>query len=454
MPALEAAVHHLGDVVVQPPPPIQELGRRLRGEYEKAQASGYADLRRSALRKLPYAIWLDGEPELSSIHPELVRKYLEQHLPDALSGNPRGAKRWLAPLLYTYCEHFDAKSYEFATFARWLLSALNLAEGAFAEHLRDLHAGFEFFEPANAAFELANVFFLSETKGIDELLGALLLWPGFCTSQMGFAIFNAALEFSDEQIRNGHTIERLLEWSRKIRESVVKTDLRVPFADALLRPWARHHSDEVIKTQLMDFFLAHYGDPRLDTYRYYHWDGVSQKALDVLLKWLTGDTLRVFIKVLERTADEIWQYRQKFWMAYYDNDYVDEAWVALGEDAQWVARSLKMHETGMGSGKLEGGAARNQSVLFLKIGGLVFTEWSHWGRLRAYPEDSRNAPRLYESSYHGVELRALVSMDFHDGQNENPELTHAHSDKGSWQRKARNFIKHHTGIELSDAEIV
>jgi hypothetical protein len=245
MPALEAAVHHLGDVVVQPPPPIQELGRRLRGEYEKAQASGYADLRRSALRKLPYAIWLDGEPELSSIHPELVRKYLEQHLPDALSGNPRGAKRWLAPLLYTYCEHFDAKSYEFATFARWLLSALNLAEGAFAEHLRDLHAGFEFFEPANAAFELANVFFLSETKGIDELLGALLLWPGFCTSQMGFAIFNAALEFSDEQIRNGHTIERLLEWSRKIRESVVKTDLRVPFADALLRPWARHHSDEV-----------------------------------------------------------------------------------------------------------------------------------------------------------------------------------------------------------------
>ncbi|MDH4381645.1 MAG: EH signature domain-containing protein [Gammaproteobacteria bacterium] len=454
-PALEAAVHHLGGVEVPPPPPIQELGRRLRGEYEKAQASGYADLRRSAWRKLPYAIWLDDEPGLSSIHPRLVTKYWEQHLPDALSGNPRGAKRWLAPLLYTYCEHFDAKSYEFATFATRLAKALNLAEGAFAEHLRELQAKHEFFEPANVAFELANWFFLGQTKSVDQLIEDLLLWPGFCISRLGVAIFDAALAFSGEQIGNSQTISRLMDWSARLPTPVVKTDFRVPFADALLRPWASRIPADSLKNLLVDYFLKQYGDPRLDKHRHFQWEGVSEQAKAVLFKWLTGDTLRGFLQILQRTADEIWQYRQKFWMAYYDNDCVDEAWVALGDDAQWVARGLQTQEKGMGSGRLEGGATKNQSVLLLKIGGLVFTEWSHNGSLRAYREDSPEAPRLYQRSYHGGDLRALTSMDFHEGKgNKLPELMHLHSDKGSWQKTAREFIKHHTGIHLSDAEIV
>lgn len=454
MPALEAAVTNLGDVVVKPPPPLEEIGRRLRLVYDAGRDSGYADLRRSAIRKLPYAIWLDGEPELSSAHPTLVRKYWEQLLPDGTTSNPRGAERWLAPLLYTYCEHFDAQDFEFGTFAIRLAKALNTAEGPLADHLRRLHADYQFFEPANAAFELANWFFLGQTKSIGHLLEDLLLWPGFCSSRLGIATFEAALELSGEHIGNSQTITRLMAWAAMLPTPVVKTDFRVPFADALLRPWASRVPADSVKKLLVDYFLNQYGDPRLDKHRHFQWDGVSEQAQSVLLKWLTGETLRGFLSILQQTADEIWQYRQKFWMAYYDNDCVNEAWVALGDEAQWVARGLQTQEKGMGSGRLEGGAAKNQSVLLLKIGNLVFTEWSHNGSLRAYHEGSAGAPLLYQRSYHGADLRAATSLDFHDGLNQQPQLTHAHSELGSWQRKARDFIRHHTGIHLSDAEIV
>jgi hypothetical protein len=45
-------------------------------------------------------------------------------------------------------------------------------------------------------------------------------------------------------------------------------------------------------------------------------------------------------------------------------------------------------------------------------------------------------------------------MDFHDGLNQNPELRHMNSDGGTWQRKARDFIRQHTGIHLNDRDIL
>jgi hypothetical protein len=158
--------------------------------------------------------------------------------------------------------------------------------------------------------------------------------------------------------------------------------------------------------------------------------------------------------ILQRTADDIWMYRQKFWMAYYDKGFIDEAWLALGQNALEQARHSLVDQKGMGYGRLDGGAALNQSVLFLKIGDLIFTEWSHNGTLRAYRQGMKNTPLLYQNSYHGVDLRAAESMDFHEGLNVNPGLVHSHSDKGTWQRKARDFIRSHTGVSMNDRDIL
>lgn len=455
MSKLEAAVQLMDDPGLQPPPPdMLDIGGRLRKIYARARSTGYADLTRNELRKLPYAYWSNSAPVLTQVESDLVRQYWEIHLPDALKSNPRRAKRWLAPLFFIYCECFSQSNSEFLDFARRFVSAIQLADGLFAQRLQGLQKEFRFFVPSEAPGRLAGHFFLNRSKPLDGLLQDLQLWPGFFASEFGSSVFRAGLGLSAESLRDAQTVHRLMDWSKRMSASLVKTGFRVLYANALLSCWVGHKPADTLKNILIDYFLKQYGDPRFQAHLHYQWDGVSQQAKGVILNWLTGDTLRGFMKLLQRTADDIWQYRQKFWMAYYERGYIDEAWMALGDHAWWAAQSLKTDQKGMGCARLDGGAASNQSVLLLKIGGLVFTEWSHNGSLRAYRDGSPQAPNLYQSSYHGADLRAATSLDFHDGLNMNPELRHMNAEGGTWQRKARDFIRRQTNVHLSDSEIL
>jgi len=454
MAKLEEAVRRLDEVELKPPPPILEIGRRLRLIYESAMVENYVWLSRSELRKLPFAYWVEGYSSLEQTDPQLIQRYWDTLLPEALISSPRRAKRWLAPLFFVYCEKFDSQNTEFIRFSSRLLLALQQADGLFAQKLRQLQVDHLFFIPSDVALRLARLVFTNHNQKIESILHELLLWPGILSSGLGLSIFRSGLMLPSEQLRESQTVLRLMEWSLRLSAPVVKTDLRVMYADALLRPWSGRKPADSLKNSLIDYFLKEYGDPRFPGNRHYQWSGVSPQSLGVLLNWLTGDTLRAFMKLLQRTADEIWHYRQKFWMAYYEKGLIDEAWIALGEYAAWEASKLKLDEKGMGSGYLKGGATSNQSVLLLKMGGLVFTEWSHNGSLRAYRDGSADAPKLYQNSYQGVDLRRPTSLDFHDGMNMRPELIHAHSVKGSWQRKARDFIRRETGAYLSDVEIL
>jgi hypothetical protein len=455
MSKLEAAVQLLDDPGLQPPPQdLLEIGDRLRKVYAKARTTAYADLTRSELRKLPYAYWSSLAPVLTMVETELVKQYWESYLPEALKSNPRRAKRWLAPLFFIYCECFSQSNSDFLDFAIKLESAIQSADGLFAQRLQELQTQFSFFKPSEAPHRLADYFFLGRNKTLDALLQDLQLWPGFQGSDFGSAVFRAGLGFSAENLRDAQSVHRLMDWSKRMPSGLVKTAFRVPFANALLGCWVGHKPVDSLKNILIDSFLKEYGDPRFQAHLHYQWDGVSQQAKGVILNWLTGDTLRGFMKLLQRTADDIWQYRQKFWMAYYERGYIDEAWMALGDNAWWAAQSLKMDQKGMGCARLDGGAASNQSVLLLKIGGLVFTEWSHNGSLRAYREGSPQTPNLYQNTYHGADLRAAMSLDFHDGLNMNPELRHMNAEGGTWQRKARDFIRRQTNVHLSDSEIL
>jgi hypothetical protein len=246
-----------------------------------------------------------------------------------------------------------------------------------------------------------------------------------------------------------------LQWAGRLSTSIASTENSVLFADTMLLPWKDRHVSDEIRRALLDFFLTHYGDPRTGGNRYGKWMGVSDTAIAIVLRWLAGDTLRAFIKVLQRTADEIWQYREKFWMAYYEAGYIDEVWLALGRDARVKARDIQRLEGQRRYGALDGsGVQREHSVLLLKIGGLVFTEWSHNGSLRALSEDDPRAPQLYLTSYDGEDIRDAGSLDFHDGRLQRRALSHHGSPHGAWQRLARDFIFKNTGIHLSDSKIL
>jgi len=457
MQLLEAAVAAMDDPGIVPPPQdMASIGERMRRAYARSRARGYADLSKSEKRKLPFAYWVGSDPVLSQVEPDLVRQYWGKYLPEALRASPRSAKRWLAPLFFVYCERFSESDPFFKDFAAKLSALISLASGLYAQKLLDLNQSLGFFNPAEAPRRIANYIFINRSKGLDHLLLERQLWPAFLQTQMGVAIFKAALAIEISRFRDEQAAIFMMDWAKCGGTHIARSESRIQFANALLAPWAGHRPPDYVKNKLIDFFIqpGGYGDPRVDGHKHYQWDGVSQQARGVILHWLTGDTLRGFMRVLKITADEIWQHRQKFWMAYYEHGHIDEAWMALGVDAWRESASLRRETKGMGCGRLDGGAASDQSVLLLKIGDLVFTEWSHNGSLRAFKEGNPSAPRFYKDSYHGTDLRAATSLDFHDGLNQRPQLPHWHSDKGTWQRTARDFIRRKTGVHINDAEIL
>ena len=452
-PKLQAVVQAMDAVAVVSPPPIPAIGQRLRAAFERARAEMYRGLSIGELRKLPFAYWVPPAQPLPLTDPDLVQRYWAEALPQAIESGPRRAKRWLTPLFFTYCESFDLNDQWFSDFAKRVALAVGRSEGAFAAKLADLQRDLAFFQPNWVGPRLAGAL-LSNPRRLDDAFADHLLWPGFVDTPLGGHVFESALGLGGERLRDWPVIARLLDWAKRLASPVQKSRHRVAFADALLKPWYRKRPPDTVKSTLITFFVGAYGDPRMEGHRQYQWKGVAPEAISVLMGWLAGDTLRGFMRVLERTADEIWSFRRKFWMAFYDAGHIEEAWLALGSDARLVARKLLVDERGMGFGRLEGGAAPNQSVLLLKIGHLVFTEWSHNGSLRAYEDGERGTPKLYETEYHGTDLRAPISMDFHGGVNVNPELRHMNSTGGTWQRKARDFIRQQTGVFVSDREIL
>jgi hypothetical protein len=454
-PSIEAIATRLAaGIRIRAIPDTRSMARRLRDAYARAKTDGYRALRRNEYRKLPYAFFLQGEPSLVELHPALLERYWEKAA-GQIERRPSSTNRWLTPLLHAYCAHFDGQSNDFALLARGIVALLNQATGPVASTMRRLQSELSFFDPAAAARNIA-----SDAAGKG---GSAESWrhrrnlpDGFLVSKLGAAAFGALLQLPVDLRRNAEVVQRVLSWAASQNPRPPAEPMRVQFADALLGPWVSHHPEESLRRELVQTFTRSdsYGDPRLRLRAAYQWAGVSEPALSVIKRWLAGDTLRAFVQILERTADEIWEYRQKFWMAYFERGYIDDAWLALGDKAM---REFRRDYRGGGRacGSLSG-AMHNQSVLLLKLGDLVFQEWSHDGSLRAYKEGSRECPTLYQTEYTASDLRGRRSLNLHprDSQNMYPQLRHFRSAEGGWQRKARDFIHRETGVYLSDREIL
>ncbi len=452
-PKLQFAVQNLRKISIERPPDVRALGVRLRAQYKSARASGYKSLLMSSMRKIPFAYFMDVQPCLSELESTLVSRYWAEALPAAMR-QARRSKRWYSPIFFTYCQQFHLQSSDFRDFASRALSALDLhSDDLYVQRMQRLQKDLSFFQP-NRVGPILAIALLESSKTMSQALEANFLWPEFVDTPMGEHTFSCALDLGPRTMMKPDLIDRILKWSRNGEQPRYPAQ-RVQLANALLDPWYGVGAPEATKTQLVNYFVKHYRDPRLlgPGNPGHQWQGVSQKAIDTMRRWLAGDTLRGFMQILERTADSIWRYRQKFWMAYYDAGHIEEAWLVLGDEAALRARQIFTNQPAMTYGRFTGGATAQQSVLLLKMGGLVFSEWSHNGSLRAFYDRNPQAPSLYAKFYNGNELREPVSLDFHDGQNMNPQLTHAASDYGTWQRKARDFINRETGQYLGDKAI-
>lgn len=229
----------------------------------------------------------------------------------------------------------------------------------------------------------------------------------------------------------------LLECEEKLRfESV-----RVEIASALLGPFIDTPPAAGTKEQLRSFFLRHFGDPRLPSGKH-RWYGVGEEVRHVLTRWLVKETLDEFIRLIKETAlDQHWRYREKFWMACFNQGIIEDAWFVLGSRARMLLRRLEENNP-IETGRLRG-ASSEQSVLLLRMSGVTIAEWSHNGSCRIWLDGNADAPKLYQGRvYSGVELRR--GSDFsqrHDG-----------SEYGRWQDQVARWLRENTGASIGRGE--
>jgi hypothetical protein len=90
----------------------------------------------------------------------------------------------------------------------------------------------------------------------------------------------------------------------------------------------------------------------------------------------------------------------------------------------------------------------------LRMGHILFCDWSHQGRLRAIPMSNKQAPKLYAHAYELFQLRFPTPLDFNQGLLDDPGLLHQGSDLGQWQDTARDFISTQLGITIPLADLM
>ncbi len=210
------------------------------------------------------------------------------------------------------------------------------------------------------------------------------------------------------------------------------------YAKALLGPYVDSNTDEVTKSDITHFLLDSFSDPRT---RPGQWESVAEQHVDVLKRWLTEQSFELLMQIVKRSNDTVqWKERVEFWQPYIDAGLVKEAWVGLGSRAESVARSmvregLLKSRSSYGHFKRGGGSVDPMhSVIFMKIGDVTVSEWTHAGKMRLYTDLNQRAPLLYRSEYEVYKIR-------NDGFCDEYVIHHS-----GWQSAAEGLIKRYTGI--------
>ncbi len=175
------------------------------------------------------------------------------------------------------------------------------------------------------------------------------------------------------------------------------------------------------------------------------WAQVDRRAVELFKSWLARASLNAFFAIIRDYAlDRQWRYRERFWKACLDKGVISDVWLALADEVSSAARTIRDLRGAYGT--LSGGVDSRHAVILMRMGPLVLCEWSHNGKLRAWPADWRHAPQLGRSEYTGVELRT-DSLVFPGGSAEDG-LRHAGSETGRWQERAAKLLRERAGVVL------
>lgn len=249
-----------------------------------------------------------------------------------------------------------------------------------------------------------------------------------------------------ERVTQALVIDGQLRFGRELRGEIGR---------GLLLAWldGGREPTSTLRDPVRDFLLRHLGDPRLRTA---DWAPVGEEGTSLMRRWLARASLKAFFDLIaDHAYDAHWRYREAFWSACLDRGAIDDAWLALGHRVHASAQAVQALQGAYGA---LAGASGDQSVLLMRIGPLVLCEWSHNGKLRAWPADWANAPVLHRESYSKHELGAL-GLPFPPspthgsrGRSDGTGLSHIGSANSVWQGSAAELIARRAKLHLTEAD--
>lgn len=316
----------------------------------------------------------------------------------------------------------------------------------------DLHHKFQLFDLQIGPDRLAKAV-ITQDKPASEILSEAGL--GAINAQSGYskAVTRALLD----QLAAGREVDHLTRLARIQRYAMADSgkpiydDLRPNLIEALLRPFTDSKIDKVVRDTFLKVVLTLLGDPRLKPG---NWALVPTALREIVQRWLTEQSLRQFLDIVDRTADDsMWPYRRAFWEGVYEKGLIDEAWVAFGVEGQRHARAVFGSTAEFAALQAESRQVESgHAVLLLRIGGGVIADWSHNGKCNIWSDASDpKAPKLFKKAYGSDQIRIHKgSGNFETG--ELFSLMHMSSGSYNWQGKVAERLHRMTGVRLTQKD--
>ena len=435
-------LHALGATEISPSPPADFLEELRRTLVARSRAGQIADLPRKELRYAPWLLW-NGEPPAAGL----------RGLLPALLDQARASTSTLRRLIGAYLRDFDPRAPgidEAAACIRRLLAGA----GPRFDLWRIAQTEVRLFEPARGPASLA-ARLLADEQPTETLARYKLDDPMLSVGKYLTAVEEAVRAATPQMLRNQR--ETGLQRVRQVvaPSGALRFEAQAgATGKAMLRAWLDGGPEPAptLQQPVREMLLRWLGDPRLRPQR---WAGVGEQETSLMRRWLTRASLDLFFKLIkEHALDAQWCYREAFWLAYLERGAIADAWLGLGSQAHGSAQAIR--ELGRAYGRLRGrGVTANQSALLLRIGPLVISEFTHDGKLRAWPAEWPNAPQLGRQDYERADLTGKClpfppdPLTLKSGSPDGTGLRHDGSNSGNWQRSAAKLIESRAGIRIT-----
>lgn len=416
--------------LLKPPPDLDEIRERLSLALRHGQP-----LSRRDFKFAPLCIW-SGDPMIAQ-DPDLLQRLLHRI-------SEAGRRSLVRNLAQVYFRMFDRDPPGLAAVGRALAKLVTPNFRSLYEFDRD----FEVFDPGRGPVRVSEHCIAGGVLPQHMMkrvgLSSMALSVGF-----GAAVYREGMDRLARQLERDakeRHLEQAIAWTDEPDQTPYVSRNKI-LAETLLLPFLDKDPPEDLKDRILDAVLERIGDPRT---KRTNWVGAEQAA-DIAKRWLTKLALRQFLEIVDQVArPEHWDYRRAFWMALFEKDAIQEAWVAFGNLGAERARRAFGKQTSFGRlqaswKQVEGGHA----VLIMRIGDYVAIDWSHNGRCIIWPKSDRSAPALYQTTYRSGDLAPRTAPTG------GIEKSHMGSLSYSWQKVIARFIGDHTGyrLQLRDFQI-